>query len=76
MNTTRAPLDDKAVRQAMAYAIDRQGIVDKAQMGGAIVASAGIMSPGTYLVRSGSAHLRLFARYGPGHAGRSRRVTL
>jgi len=47
-NTTRAPLDQQAVRQAIAYAIDRQGIVDKAQMGGAVVASTGILSPGTY----------------------------
>jgi peptide/nickel transport system substrate-binding protein len=48
INTSRAPLDDKAVRQALAYAIDRQAIVDKAEMGGAIVASTGILSPGTY----------------------------
>lgn len=47
-NTTRAPFDQQAVRQAIAYAIDRQGIVDKAQMGGAVVASTGILSPGTY----------------------------
>lgn len=47
-NTTRAPFDQQGVRQAIAHAIDRQGIVDKAQMGGAIVASTGILSPGTY----------------------------
>jgi len=47
-NTTRAPLDQKATRQAIAYAINRQEIVEKAQMGGAIVASPGILSPGSY----------------------------
>ena len=47
-NTTRAPLDKQAVRQAIAYAINRQEIVEKAQMGGAIVASTGLLSPGTY----------------------------
>jgi len=35
------------VRQAIAHAVDRQELVDKAQMGGAIVASLGILSPGT-----------------------------
>ncbi|NLG49973.1 MAG: hypothetical protein GX552_07685, partial [Chloroflexi bacterium] len=47
-NTARAPFDQQSVRQAIAYAIDRQGIVDKAQMGGAVVASTGILSPDTY----------------------------
>lgn len=47
-NTRRAPLDKRAVRQAIAHAIDRQEIVDKAQMGGAIVASLGLLSPGSY----------------------------
>jgi peptide/nickel transport system substrate-binding protein len=48
LNPQRPPLDDRRVRQAIAHAIDRQEIVDKAQMGGAIVASLGILSPGTY----------------------------
>jgi peptide/nickel transport system substrate-binding protein len=47
-NTTRAPLDNLTIRQAIAYAVDRQEIVNKAQMGGAIVASTGLLSPGTY----------------------------
>lgn len=47
-NTKREPLDQKAVRQAIAYAINRQEIVEKAQMGGAIVASLGVLSPGSY----------------------------
>jgi len=47
-NTTRSPLDKLAVRQAIAHAINRQEIVNKAQMGGAIVASTGILSPGSY----------------------------
>ncbi|MGQ9682530.1 MAG: ABC transporter substrate-binding protein [Anaerolineae bacterium] len=48
INTNRAPLDRRDVRQALAHAINRQDIVDKAQMGGAIVASLGILSPGSY----------------------------
>ena len=47
MNPQRPPLDDRRVRQAIAHAVDRQELVDKAQMGGAIVASLGILSPGT-----------------------------
>jgi len=48
LNPQRPPLNDRRVRQAIAHAIDRQEIVDKAQMGGAVVASLGILSPGTY----------------------------
>ena len=47
-NTKRAPLDQRVVRQAIAHAVNRQEIVDKAQMGGAVAASLGLMSPGTY----------------------------
>ena len=47
-NTKRPPLDQRAVRQAVAHAVNRQEIVDKAQMGGAVVASLGLLSPGTY----------------------------
>lgn len=47
-NTTRAPLDRLAVRQAIAHAINRQELAEKAQMGGTIVASMGILSPGSY----------------------------
>jgi len=47
-NAKRAPLDQRVVRQAIAHVVNRQDIVDKAQMGGAIVASLGLMSPGTY----------------------------
>jgi peptide/nickel transport system substrate-binding protein len=47
MNPQRAPLDDRCVRQAIAHAVDRHEIVEKAQMGGAIVASLGILTPGT-----------------------------
>ena len=32
----------------MAYAIDRPELVEKAQLGGAIVASTGLLSPGTF----------------------------
>jgi len=48
INTFREPLSELAVRRALAYAIDREEIVEKAQMGGAVVASMGILSPGTY----------------------------
>lgn len=48
INPKRSPLDDRRVRQAIAHAIDRQELVDRAQMGGAIVASLGIVSPDTY----------------------------
>ncbi|NLD71447.1 MAG: hypothetical protein GX649_01875 [Chloroflexi bacterium] len=47
MNTTREPLNVREVRQAIAYSVDRQDIVEKAQLGGAVVASTGILSPGT-----------------------------
>ncbi|MCL6430424.1 MAG: ABC transporter permease subunit [Anaerolineae bacterium] len=47
-NTMRPPLDQRSVRQAIAHAIDRQEIVERAQMGGATVGSLGLISPGTY----------------------------
>lgn len=47
-NTDRAPLDQPEVRQAIAYAVDRPEIVEKAQLGGAVVASTGLLSPGTF----------------------------
>ena len=47
-NTTRPPLDQRSVRQAIAHAINREEIIQKAQMGGAIAGSLGLISPGTY----------------------------
>lgn len=48
INTFREPLSRRAVRRALAHAIDRADIVERAQLGGALVASLGILSPGTY----------------------------
>ncbi|MGI5916847.1 MAG: ABC transporter substrate-binding protein [Anaerolineae bacterium] len=45
MHPNHPALNDVGVRQAIAYAIDRQELVERAQMGGAIVASTGILSP-------------------------------
>jgi len=47
-NPERSPLDRREVRQGIAYAVDRPEIVEKAQLGGAIVASTGLLSPGTF----------------------------
>ena len=44
-NTTRTPFDRREVRQALALAIDRQALVTRAQLGGAVVASIGLLSP-------------------------------
>ena len=44
LNTTRAPLSDIRVRQAMAYAIDKNYIVDKVAFGRATVATGPISS--------------------------------
>ncbi len=44
-NTTRAPFDRREVRQAVALAVDRQALVTRAQLGGAVVASTGLLSP-------------------------------
>jgi peptide/nickel transport system substrate-binding protein len=46
-NTQEPPFDDVELRHAVAYAIDRQRIVDQVTHGGAIVASLGILSPFT-----------------------------
>jgi peptide/nickel transport system substrate-binding protein len=46
-NTTRPPLDDVRFRQAIAHAVDREKIVEQVTHGGAIVASLGILPPGT-----------------------------
>lgn len=46
-NTRREPLDRRDVRRAIAHAVNRQALVDKAQMGGAVVASPGLLSPGS-----------------------------
>ncbi|MGC9360650.1 MAG: ABC transporter substrate-binding protein [Anaerolineae bacterium] len=48
MGLERPPLDQVEVRQAIAQAINRQEIVDRAQLGGAIVASTGGLTPDTY----------------------------
>jgi peptide/nickel transport system substrate-binding protein len=46
-NLDRPPFDRVAVRQAVAYAVDRQRIVDQVIHGGAVVANLGIISPST-----------------------------
>jgi len=46
-NTGKAPLDNVAVRRAIAHAIDRAKIVEQVTHGGAIVANLGIISPKT-----------------------------
>jgi len=46
-NAQRPPFDDVELRRAVAYAIDRQQIVDQVTHGGAIVSSLGILSPFT-----------------------------
>lgn len=46
-NLQRPPLDRPEVRQAFAYAIDRQKLVSQVTHGGAIVANLGIVSPST-----------------------------
>jgi peptide/nickel transport system substrate-binding protein len=46
-NAKRAPFDELALRQAVAYAVDRQRIVDQVTQGGAVVANLGIVSPST-----------------------------
>ena len=45
INHTRAPLDTKELRQALAYAIDRQSLVDVTQRGYGVAGSPGIMPP-------------------------------
>ena len=47
VNTTRAPLDRKEVRQAIAYALDRARIATTVTHGPAIVGSAGVVPPET-----------------------------
>jgi len=47
VNTTRPPLDRPAVRQAIAYALDRQFIAESITRGPAIVGSAGVVPPET-----------------------------
>lgn len=44
-NTSRPPFDSKLVRQAFAYALDRQEIVNKVLGGSGIVSSAGLLHP-------------------------------
>jgi peptide/nickel transport system substrate-binding protein len=44
LNTNRPPFDDKSVRQALAYGIDRQALVDRVFLGHATVAD-GIFPP-------------------------------
>lgn len=41
-NTTRAPLDDKRVRQALVYGLDRQSIIDGVMDGRAVIPSGPI----------------------------------
>lgn len=45
INHRKAPLDSREFRQALAYAIDRQQLVDVTQRGHAIAGSPGIMPP-------------------------------
>ena len=47
VNTARPPLDRKEVRQAIAYALDRQQIAETITRGPAIVGSAGVVPPET-----------------------------
>jgi len=47
VNTLRAPLDRKEVRQAIAHALDRQLIAESITRGPAIVGSAGVVPPET-----------------------------
>ena len=47
VNTTRAPVDRKEVRQAIAYALDRARIATTVTHGPAIVGSAGVVPPET-----------------------------
>ena len=44
INHKKAPFDQVKFRQALAYAIDRQEIIDKAHRGFAVPASYGLMS--------------------------------
>jgi len=47
LNTERAPLDQKDVRQAIAFALDRRRIAETITRGPAIVGSAGVVPPET-----------------------------
>ena len=47
INTTRAPLDRKEVRQAIMYALDRKRIAETVTHAPAIVGSAGVVPPET-----------------------------
>jgi peptide/nickel transport system substrate-binding protein len=47
-NTARAPLDQPAVRQAIAYAIDRSRIAEVVTKGPPIAGSAGVIPPETH----------------------------
>lgn len=47
VNTTRAPLDRREVRQALAYALDRARIAETVTRGPAIVGSPGVVPPET-----------------------------
>lgn len=47
INTERVPVDQKAVRQAIAYALDRARIAETITRGPAIVGSAGVVPPET-----------------------------
>ena len=44
-NVSRPPFDAKGVRQAFAYALNRQDIVNKVLNGGGMVSSAGLLHP-------------------------------
>jgi peptide/nickel transport system substrate-binding protein len=45
MNHRESPLDEKAFRQALAYAIDRKGLVEITQRGHAMVGNPGFIPP-------------------------------
>ena len=47
VNTSQTPLDRKEVRQALAYALDRELIAESITRGPAIVGSAGVVPPET-----------------------------
>ena len=48
MNINQPPFDNRFVREAMCYAIDRQELIDLAWGGRGYPISAGLMYPGTY----------------------------
>jgi peptide/nickel transport system substrate-binding protein len=56
INTTRKPFNDVKVRQAMAYALDRQAIVDTALFGEGTVIKTGPVPPGHWAYLDSAAY--------------------